>query len=308
MRVAITGGAGFVGSQLVQRLCEEGVEVQALCNRSPIEDRENLTVIRGGLDDRAAISQLLDGVDAVVHCAGLVAAKNKEDFFRVNAEATKQLADFAAERNVPMLLVSTLAAKKPGISYYAASKKLAESYVKKTPKLQWDIVRPPAVYGEGDMRLLPLFRLLKYRVGLLPAGHEAQVSLIYVKDLVNAICQWLSELKPSQGVYELDDGMNGGYRWPMLLEEAALIMEQKPPFFVTPPQILLRFLGVLGCVVMRALGQTPFVTPGKMRELCYNNWVADSEQFQNRFKWRPEYGFRRGFDETYTWYISNGHL
>ena len=82
------------------------------------------------------------------------------------------------------LLMSSLAARMPQLSDYAASKRRGELAVEAAPEnLRWTVLRPPAVYGPGDRELLPLFRWVARGIAPLPAGGGGRFSLLYVDDL-----------------------------------------------------------------------------------------------------------------------------
>ena len=87
MRLALTGGTGFVGSHLIDTALAAGHQVAALTRREQPE-REGLDWISGNLDDRAALHRLVDDADAVIHVAGVIAARDKAGFDKGNVEGT----------------------------------------------------------------------------------------------------------------------------------------------------------------------------------------------------------------------------
>src|SRR5512138_1147707 len=115
----VTGGTGFVGRRLVPHLVEKGWAVRCLL-RDPDRARglEGFPVefVRGDLANAAVLREAVSGVDAVLHLAGLTAARSLEGFMRVNAAAARCLARAAAEAARPprvCVLVSSLAAIGP---------------------------------------------------------------------------------------------------------------------------------------------------------------------------------------------------
>ena len=128
--------------------------------------------VQGDLRDSRALEALVAGTHAVVHCAGTVRGARRSDFDSVNAEGAGRIAA-AAARLVPaprLLLMSSLAARMPELSDYAASKWRGENAVKAAAKdLRWTILRPPAVFGPGDRELAPLFRCIARGFAPVPA-------------------------------------------------------------------------------------------------------------------------------------------
>ena len=133
--VAVTGGTGFIGQRIVQRLLRDGWRVRALARRSDagLSDA-GAEVVLGSLGDPARLRALVRSADAVVHCAGAIRARSKEAFVQVNRDGTLRLAEaVVAEPRPPrLLLMSSLAARAPEVSPYAATKRMAEEAVRRT--------------------------------------------------------------------------------------------------------------------------------------------------------------------------------
>ncbi len=165
--VALTGASGFIGARLAARLAEKGYRVKALRHRAALPEPASDSrpeVVPGGLGDDAALARLCAGADAVVHCAALVRARRAREFQRVNAEGVARLARAAAGAGSrpSVLLLSSLAAREPGLSAYAASKRAGErALAEQGSGLEWTVFRPPAVYGPGDRELLSVFRWVR---------------------------------------------------------------------------------------------------------------------------------------------------
>src|SRR6185503_4208297 len=129
------------------------------------------------------------------------------EFDRVNRDGTARLSALAPD--VPFLLLSSLAAREPLLSPYAASKRAAEEVVARRSG-SWFVVRAPAVYGPGDRETLAYFRMARQGFALRPDRPDARLSLIHVEDLAEALAQMLDR-PPAAALYEIDDGQAGGY-------------------------------------------------------------------------------------------------
>lgn len=308
MRVAVTGASGFVGARLVERLSEAGFTLTVLRHRAPVAVPPEAEVVDGGLDDDAVLARFAAGADAVIHCGGVVAARDEATFHRINGEATRRLGEAAAHAGVQrFLFVSSLAARRPEISAYAASKRAGEDALARIPGLAWDAVRPPAVYGPGDKQVLIFARLVKRGIGLLPAKDSARVSLIHVDDLVEAMHAWLTGPEPGGEIYELGDGRRGGYAWRTLIDAAARELTVHP-WYVRPPAFALKGLGYLSQAGARLLGRVAFLSPDKLRELRHDDWVCRDDRFRGRTGWRPRVPLGEGLRETLAWYRAQGWL
>ncbi len=171
--IAVTGASGFIGRRLIERLCRDGVPVRALMRKRRIEadvDGGDLTIIEGALGDDDAIAALIDGADAVIHLAGLIKARTRKAFFTANEQGTRHLAAIAAAQPQPpkLVLVSSLAAREPALSSYAASKRAGEEALSALGSaLPWTILRPPAIYGPGDRETLAFFKGVSRGIGAM---------------------------------------------------------------------------------------------------------------------------------------------
>lgn len=302
MQVAVTGGAGFIGKALLNALADAGLQVRALENRSPVLSHKNITPIKGSLTDTAALQELVKGCDAVIHAAGLVAARKGRAFYDVNTEGTRRLAQIAAYENCPrFLLVSSLSAREAGLSHYGNSKKRAEHALAEMPDIGWDVIRPPAVYGPEDTQFLELIKMIKGGRVFLPAGRQARASIIYVDDLVAAVKAWALSGQTKQKVYEIDDGTPEGYLWQDVIGYVATAVGTKPKV-VVPPKMTLRLLSYASWLSGFVSRKAPLLPPEKMRQLCHADWVCRKSDFPADFGWQPEVKGEKGFAQTVAWY------
>ena len=308
-RVAITGATGFIGPHVVRRLRADW-QVRILARRPPDPALlgAEVEVVRGQLDDRS-LRRLLDGVDAVVHVAGLIKARTRERFLRANAESVGRMAEIAAAASAPprFVLMSSLAAREPELSDYAASKRAGEqALLAAGGTLRGSILRPPAVYGPGDPATLSFFRSVRHGIGPLLGPADARLSLIHVEDLANAVGALLADEQGAGLIAEVDDG-GGGYTWREMIEAAADAFGRRVRI-VRVPMAIPYGLGVLNQALARVPGYVPMLTPGKVRELYHSNWVCDSGPIRARTDWRPAVSLRKGFAATIAWYRQQGWL
>lgn len=259
--------------------------------------------MQGSLEDRPALDALLAGAGAVIHCAGAVRGATQSDFDRVNADGVTRLAEAAAafEPAPRFLLLSSLAARMPQLSHYAASKRKGEAALKAAPeKLRWTILRPPAVYGPGDRELAPLFRSIARGLAPVPAAATGRFSLIHVDDLASAVLCWLRADAGHGKTFELDDGCAGGYDWTTVLEIAGRALGRSEPVRRVPvPVPLLRLAAWANLTAACLLGYAPMLTPGKVREITHPDWLCDSHDFAAATGWRPVIGLESGLARTY---------
>ena len=309
--VALTGAGGFVGGHIARHLTAAGWRVRALQRQRPApEGLTGLSSISGSLDDRASLEALVDGADAVVHCAGLVAARRRRDFFDTNVGGTRALVDVAAARPKPpkFVLVSSMAARLPMISAYAESKRAAErALADRAGDMVWAVLRPSAVYGPGDRATLSLFRAFARGFAPAPTVAGARFSLIYVDDVATGV---LALLRPNALVgemFEIDDGHTQGYSW---LQVAAVAESQLGRRVRRLP--MHRGVTLLAAHVIEGLasasGRAAVFAPDKVREMFHPDWVCRDRGLGRLTGWRPAVGIAEGFERTFDWYRAEGWL
>lgn len=289
--VAVTGATGFIGSVLVQELIREGWSVRALTRTDRPCLKKEIQWIHGDLDNLSALDQLVKDATAVIHCAASVRGSSLEDFSQVNIKGTENILSVLPNRKPypRFLLVSSLAARQPDLSWYARSKYLSEQkLIKFSNELQWLILRPTAVYGPGDKELKPLFSAMHR--GFLPVvgNINNRVGLLHVFDLVAAILAWLAAEKNVSGIFELDDGIPHGYSY----QQLANLAEQRwkrPVRCVTIPNRLIRCIAYSNLMLSRIFRYSPMLTPGKVNELQHSNWVCDNAPLMQALPaWKPK--------------------
>jgi nucleoside-diphosphate-sugar epimerase len=301
MRLAVTGGTGFVGSHLIDVALAAGHHVCALTRREQPE-RQNLEWVRGDLDDRAALHRLVSEADAIIHVAGVINAPHAAAFEHGNATGTLAMLAAATACGIRRFVhVSSLAAREPKLSLYGGSKARAEDLVRSSG-LDWSIVRPPAVYGPGDKETLELFRMAKLGVMVMPPrGH---LSLIHVDDLAGLLLALAAPDAPSNIVIEADDGTPGGWTH-KAFGRALGTAVGKNPAIVSSPGILLR-LAARADQLFR--GPRAKLTPDRAAYFSHRNWVVDPKLGPPPGLWQPKIATKDGLRQTADWYKLKGWL
>jgi nucleoside-diphosphate-sugar epimerase len=298
--VAVTGVTGFVGPHLVAALARRGFRLRLLVRRwSPLPSLAGVDadLVLGDLSDEAALRRLVDGADAIVHAAGLIKARRPSDFFAVNRDGTARLSALAPDAR--FLLLSSLAAREPQLSDYAASKRAAEEVVAARSG-PWLTVRAPAVYGPGDRETLAYFKAVARGLAPRPQVADARLSLIHVADLVEALALAL-ERPPPPATYEIDDGKEGGYSYGDMADAAGRALGRKPlPLAV--PRPVMAAVARANAIGHALGGSVQILTPGKVREIFHSDWTAHDRRLAAALGFAPRFDLATGFGETILWY------
>ena len=308
--IAITGATGFVGTHLLERLsgCHRPLRVLAR-EPSKVSSTDSVEIVEGGLSSPEALKRLCSGADTLVHCAGRTAACTAGEFEEVNVEGTRAVLAAAEAAGVRRFVhISSLAARAPDISNYAASKRAGEDLVRGGGGgRSWVILRPPAVYGPGDRATLPLIKQLTQRLAFVPGTTEGRASLIHVRDLAAAIAHVTLDDELSGSVYELDDGKERGYSWRELSAAAGEAEGHRVSCIFLPRQVV-KLAGAVELALAKRGRRTPEVTPDKVSELYHPDWVCRNNLLQNQSSWHPSVNLVDGLRETASWYRQQGWL
>jgi len=324
MKALVTGGTGFVGSHLIDRLIAAGDEVTALV-RSPAKAaglrERGVRLVLGDLHDTAALLQAAAGQEAVFHVAALVGARDEAEYQRANRDGTANLVQ-AVEARSPgarFVLVSSLAAVGPSergsprgadapaapVTMYGRSK-LASEAVVRASRLAWVIARPPAVYGPRDRdNFLALFRLARYRLCPIFGDGTQELSLVYVTDLAAGLRHAaLSEAAAGQAFFlNHPEVVTSG----QLLREIGQIIGTRVRLVPLPRLVAVTALGIAGGVA-GLLNRKTILHPDKAHEFYQPAWSGDPQPLIRTTGWTPEFDMARGLRAAHGWYREQGWL
>lgn len=294
--ILVTGGAGFVGSHVVDALLARGYRVTVVDDLSS-GDRQNLApgvpfVQRSILDEGLPAELRKHSLDAVVHCAAQVKVVKSMEApaldLAINVEGTRKVLEIAREAGARrFVLLSTGGAMYGDVesaateetlprpaSFYAAHKYTAERYVELSG-LSYGILRFSNIYGprqRGDLEggVVAIFQeRLRTRqpVGIFGTGEQAR-DFIYVRDAVAAIVAALESSR--NGLWNV--GVGYATTVNDLLHVMARVVAKPVEVRHLPPR------------------------PGEV----FKAWLS-FEKAERELGWRPAYSLEEGLKETVTW-------
>jgi len=208
MQTLVTGGTGFLGRHLVERLLAQGRRVTVLArNPAPDLEAKGVRLVRASLDDTAAVQAACAGVDTVFHVAAKVGVWGRpRDFYRANVLGTRAVIEGCRRHGVSRLVYTST----PSVVYngrdlagadeslplttrcpspYPLTKARAEREVlaANSAGLRTAALRPHLIWGPGDPHLVPRL-LARARAGRLRivGGGKNRVDLVHVENAVDA--------------------------------------------------------------------------------------------------------------------------
>lgn len=303
--VALTGGTGFLGPHIAAALQSAGWRVRYLSRRHRAALPADGTVL-GSLDDTAALDALLDGADAVVHAAGTVKATTDAEFFRVNRDGSRNLAEAIKRqgRALPMVVVSSLAAREPGLSPYAASKRGGEDAFRDA-SLAPVFLRPTAVYGPGDVEAAVLIRAADGFAMPFPR-FPGRVTMIHAADVARAVAAMCAAEGVAGRTFELTDARADGYGWRELAEAIRFAAGSRARI-VGLPRPLVAAAAACAATAARVFGRATMLTPAKVREIFHPDWSSAPERQPPTTSWQPRIGLAEGLADTISWLRANAN-
>ena len=331
-KVLVTGASGFIGSTLVDLLLEnKDNEVFAGIRKTSSKKYLQNSAIRfidlNYNDVNSLKNQLAgEGFEVIFHLAGLTKAKNKDDFFKVNFEYTKNLVDAIKDLPVKLVYMSSFAAHGPAKwerkngtdiftkakitdinepnTWYGKSKLKAEEYINQNCTNKYLILRPTGVYGPKETDYFVYFKTIKNHIDAALGSPKQRLTFIYGKDLCKA-CVAAADSEMSGKTYFVADGnLYLDTEFARITKEILntwVISIRFPLWIVKGISSFLDFIG-------RIIGKQFTLNKDKYNILAARNWDCDIEDLKKDLNFYPDYNLQKGCRETIQWYKANKWL
>jgi len=324
-RILVTGATGFTGGHLCKRLVEAGEQVIAFVrgtsNTQPLEDI-GVECREVDIRDPQSVNENFNDIDRVYHIAAAWRTEHadRDEFHRVNVEATRNLLEAAKAANVKRFVhCSTVGVQgdiddapadesyrfQPGDHYQDTKLEgelLARDYFSKG--LPGAVFRPVGIYGPGDTRFLKLFRPINKGTFVMIGSGKTLYHMTYIDDLVDGIILVGTRDEALGEVFTLAGG-----RYTTLSELVNAIADalNRPhpkwriPFYPV-------FLASVVCDrVCRTLGIEPVLYPRRV-EFFYKDRAFDISKAKRLLGYQPRIDLAEGLKKTADWYREQGLL
>ncbi len=308
MRVLLTGATGFLGAHLVEACLKRGWSLRALAratSRTESLEAKGVEVVRADLQDREALRPHLE-VDAIIHAAGGGMA-DIASIYAANTESTRNLIAAAPSTLRRFVLISSLAAhgpsgSRPAVetdlpnprSHYGKSKLAAERATAGAP-FPVTSLRPPALYGPGEHRMVDLFKAAER--GVIPMVHnQGMLSMLHGADCAEAAALAVERDHPVGTYFCCERKIYTRREMAETIGEAVGRRVRVVPV----PTLVLK-------LVARS-GVSKVMTRDKARDATQKHQACDPSKLMNALDWDTQYDFRAGARLAYRDYQERGWL
>lgn len=327
MKVLVTGATGFIGSHIVDSLCDRGIATAVLLR--PTSNQRfiapclpRLEVRTGSITDQDSLRHAMRDVTHVIHSAGCTKALHAATFDEVNHLGTRHVVEAVNERlgQIERLVhISSLAAGGPAtqerpareddppkpISTYGLSKLAGEQAVRSGCNPEYVILRPPAVFGPRDDGFLSLFKAVASHVLPRLGSSRMALSLVFVKDLAEAAATCLTHPAAVGRVfYVASPEVTTAHA--LANEIAAQLGTWTIPLPL--PTALLRPVCVFQEILSRITARPNILNRQKYAELRAPGWVCDPARLREELGLVCATPLKIGVSETVAWYRRQGWL
>jgi len=328
-KVLVTGATGFVGSHLTKKLIASGAHTRILAREGRkteiVASHKALgcEVFYGDVRSKEEVSKAAEGCEIIFHIAALFREAKHDDsvYYEINVEGTRNVLDAAEEHGVDRVVhCSTVGvhshipnppadeteAYRPGDIYQETKcegEKLALERFK-SGRVKGAVVRPAMIWGEGDLRMLKLFKGVSKRRFPIIGDGKTLTHWVYVHDLVNGFMLAAQKEEALGQVYIIAG--EGPVSIENLVTTVAKVAGVEP-LPVKVPALPVQLLGSLVEIICKPIGVEPPIYRRRVdfftKDRCFNTSKA-----KKQLGYKAEQSFETEVQNIYSWYKQEGFL
>ncbi len=327
MEILVTGATGFTGKNLVRHLCKLNKKVRVIVrDKTKLEDLTStydIDVVEGSISDPEIVNLAMKGIKKVFHVAAIFRTAGISDqvYWDTHVKGTELLMNAALKEGVEKFVhTSTVGVHgdvgrelaneespySPGdiyqITKLEAEKKAHKFYKEKGLPLV--VIRPTAIYGPGDLRLLKLFKIASLRVSVILGSGEINYHMVYIDDLVQGYLL-ASEVEEAVG----ESFIIGGHEIFSLNKLLRTISEtlKTSKFKIHLPVKPFQLLGTIMEKIFIPLGISPPIYRRRV-DFFTKSRSFDISKAKKILNYQPKTSIKEGIKKTADWYKENGYL
>ncbi|MDK9708144.1 MAG: NAD-dependent epimerase/dehydratase family protein [Desulforhopalus sp.] len=326
MKILVTGGTGFTGHNLSKRLLQDGHQVRLLVRntaRVALEPQPGLEVYEGDIRDREAVNRAVEGVAKVFNIAAMfrTAGSVDKDYHDIHVVGTRHLLEAAVKNRVERFVHCSTVGVHGDIKVPPANEEApyAPADIYQRTKLEGElmarefavknglalsVVRPTAIYGPGDLRLLKLFKLAVKKITPVIGTGKIFYHMVYIDDLVQGFI--LASERPEA----IGEAFIIGGDENMILDDLLSTIARitgSPDVKVHIPALPFQLIGSLCEKICIPLGINPPIYRRRV-DFFTKSRSFDISKAKRLLGYTPKYGLQEGLRRTALWYQEQGVL
>lgn len=285
MKIFLTGGSGFVGSEVMRQLVAAGHSVRALVregSEGKLVVAKDVEVHFGDVTDAASLIGALDGCAAAIHLVGIIREfpGRGVTFKKIHVKGTENMLEAAKEQGIKRYLhMSSNGSRESSNTLYHRTKWQAEEMVRDT-SLDWTIFRPSLIFGPGSEFVSMLAELIR-RIPVVPVFGDGKYRMqpVAVEQVAASFVKALKIPETIGSTYLLGGGASYSYNEILDLTARALgkqkVCKVHQPLFMIKPMIKM----------LQSIEQFP-ITSDQLKMLVEGN-VCDPAKWAKTFELKP---------------------
>jgi len=332
-RALVTGATGFIGHHLVEALLRTEARVRCLVRRTSGIDRlERMGVefVHGDVIEPASLRSAVANLDVVYHLAGITKALDRGQMMCVNEQGTRNIAEACRSQSTPpvLIVVSSLSAAGPSaidrprseqdclhpVSAYGRSKRAGEvAALSMADHVPTTIIRPPIVFGEGDLDLLRMiWPIVRFGIHPVPWLRAKRFSLIHADDLARAL---ILAAERGRRLHSDEAGSADGYyfvahdehpTYAELGRRIARAAGRRKARVIRFPRAAAWATAGAAELVARLRGKPMIVNLDKAREAVAGSWTCSALAAREQLGFEPAASLDERLRQAVAWYREQG--
>lgn len=327
MKILVTGGTGFTGAALVERLLSQGHQVVALDNKEGLKPQAlrdmGSEVVIGSVTDEPLVRRCMKGVEVVHHLAAAFREMDvpRSYYDQVNEGGARLVAQAAMDEGARKLIYCSTCGVHGNVEHPPAGEDApinAADYYQQTKYngevalrpfiergMKVTILRPAAIYGPGDPeRFWMIYSRVKKGVFPMFGSGKTLYHPLYIDNLIDAFLLAQEEDKGLGQAYLIAD--EEYYAIEELVERVAKAMDApvKIPHLPVWPVVLAGHVCEKLC---KPFGVVPPIFPRRV-DWYRQNRAFKIDKAKRELGYQPRVGIDEGLRKTYEWYVQEGYL
>lgn len=326
MKALVTGGTGFVGSHLIDKLLENNFDVYCTIRKTSnlkwLKGKKLNLIESNSLND-SFIKEIIKDVDYIFHIAGIVKAKTESEYEIGNYIITKNLLDLVLKSNHKLkkfIFISSQAVCGPNpdekpidesyipkpITAYGRTKLKAEQEVLlHKDKIPVTIIRPCAIFGPRDTEILVYFKTYSKGLNAIIGFNKKYLSLIFIDDLINGILLATENERANGEVFFLSN--TEFYDWDKIASTTARVFNKKA-LKIRIPHWIVYSAGAISEFFCFFSKRAATLNLEKCKDITQTRWVCSNKKAREILGFKEKYSLEDGFRKTVQWYKEKGWI